>query len=231
MPVKYVITENGNIKIGSNGQPTVVGDDEKEYTIDAIGAATRITELNSESADHRKNASKYKKENETLTTQNTDLQTTVDSIDDKNTVKIDELKSEINSAWEGKESAWNDEKKTLTDNLFDSTVGQKFASSAAVKTTILPPSIAKNTYGGFYKPDGSAVDRSGNPIYSKEKPGELATFEESLTILIDTDPDRDSILKGSGASGSGSSTRQNGDGTGTAVKNSQDKIKSGLAKL
>jgi len=31
--MNYVLTENGNIKIGTNGHPLVLGDDEKEFEV------------------------------------------------------------------------------------------------------------------------------------------------------------------------------------------------------
>jgi len=40
-------------------------------------------------------------------------------------------------------------------------------------------------------------------IYSREKPGDLADFDEALTLLVDRDPEKDQMLTGTGAGGSG----------------------------
>lgn len=52
---------------------------------------------------------------------------------------------------------------------------------------------------GFYPGNGDDPEK----IYSVEKPGVLAEFEEALEILVDGDTDRTALLKGSDAQGAG----------------------------
>jgi hypothetical protein len=61
-------------------------------------------------------------------------------------------------------------------------------------------------FGNAFKLEGDAIvayDTTGNKIFSRLKPGDIAGFDEALDILIDAYPYRDHILKGSGASGGG----------------------------
>jgi len=54
---------------------------------------------------------------------------------------------------------------------------------------------------------------NGEKINSIEKPGEYAGFEESLKILVENDPDKDSMLKGSGKGGTGGGGKTPPDGS------------------
>ncbi|MEV0651309.1 DUF6651 domain-containing protein, partial [Phytomonospora sp. NPDC050363] len=58
--------------------------------------------------------------------------------------------------------------------------------------------------------DGNVVayDPSGNKIYSRAKPGELAGFDEALEFLVEQYPQKDHILKASGNTGTGSKQNQ-----------------------
>ena len=200
--MKYKLTENGNIVV-KDGHPVVI-DGDKEITIDAIGANAKITALVAESNDRRKKLSDVTAELATASGLNTDLQSQVDSIDGKSKVKIDELKDTINKTWEAKQADWETKEKSLTADLFDAKVGVKFATSKTIAGLVLPPDIAKATFSSHFNSDGSANDANGNPIYSKEKPGEIAGFEEAMTHIIDNYPNKDAIMKSSGAEGSGS---------------------------
>lgn len=51
-----------------------------------------------------------------------------------------------------------------------------------------------------------AYDQSGNKIFSRARPGELADFDEALEVLVDQYPHKEQILKASGANGGGAGT-------------------------
>jgi len=227
--MNYVLTENGNIKIGPNGKPVVL-DGEKEIEIDAIGANEKIQTLTAESNDRRKKLSEATTKLEEASGVNTTLQTQVDAIDDKNKVKIDELKSEINKAWEVKQGDWEKDKATLNDQLFDATTGTKFATSKVIAGTVLPPDIAKATFGKHFNPDGSANDTAGNPIFSQERPGEPADFDEAMTRILDAYPGKDAIMKSTASGGSGGAHSGDG-GSGGEAKTSLNKISDGLKAM
>ncbi len=219
----YKMTDDGKI----------VDDAGTEVTADALntmvdGFNAKFDDVTKESNSRRKKAGELATELETATATSATLQTQVDAIDDKNKVKIDELKGEINKAWETKEAEWNAERVGLSDRLFDATVGVNFATSKVVAGTVLPPDIAKATFGKQFNPDGSANDASGNPIYSKSKPGELAGFDEALSQIIDAYPGKDSIMKATGTGGSGG---QGSGGEHIATQTSGEKIAAGLKAL
>jgi hypothetical protein len=231
--MKYALTENGNIKI-TDGKPTIIDDDGKEHAVDAIGATKKITDLSAEAAGYRKKAVDRKKALEVFGDLDHEKArtalATVDSMDDKHKVDLEELKKNINGVWEEKEQGWEKRKGELKADLYKEKVTSKFALSGVVKKTLLTPKIAALTFGGNFKSDGSATYDNGNPILSISNPGDPAPFDEALEILINAHPDKESIWKGSGAGGSGSQGSGSGGGLPTE-KTSGEKISSGLAKL
>jgi hypothetical protein len=220
--MKYVLDENGNIKIGSKGHPVVIGDDDKEYEIDAIGAQTTITALHKESASNRAKATEHKKRLDAFGDMDPvaakEAITTVAGLTTDHKIKVDTLKKEMNDAWQVKFDEEVSKGKTLSDDLFNAKVTAKFATSEIVKKTVLTPDIAAKFFGGNFNVDGTAKDVAGNIIYSKEKPGEPANFDEALSAIIDNYPNKNAILKGSGTGGSGSHGAGSG-GSGSEVAN------------
>ena len=70
----------------------------------------------------------------------------------------------------------------------------------------IPADLVEARFGTAFKvEDGRVVayDPSGNKIYSRSKPGEVADFDEALETLVDQYPYRDHILKASSGAGSG----------------------------
>jgi len=227
--MEYVLDENGNIKIGPNGQPLVKGADGKEFEVDAIGANEKITKLVTESNDRRKKLGEANTALAEMSNERDTLKTQVDAIDDKNKVKISEITDNINKAWEEKQKTWETEKGALNTQLFNVTTGVKFATSPVAKKLILPADIALATFGKSFRPDGTAVDAAGNTILSMENPGKPAEFDEALTVLIDAYPNKDSIIR-SEAGGGGGHTPQGGGGNEGSLTASE-KISAGLKSL
>lgn len=221
----------------TDGKPTLIGDDNKEFTIDAIGAQTKITQLSTEAAGYRKKASERGSVLEAIPkdildnpTAAMDALKTVASMGDDHKADMNKLKTELEGSY-SKALADKDTVITgLQDNLFESNVKGKFATSKQVARTVLTPSIAFNTFKDHFSADGSAKDYEGNTIFAKEKPGSAAGIEESLGYLIDNHPEKGDILKGSGVHGSGSGGGGRDTDTGGEVKTSQQLIKAGLDK-
>ncbi len=203
--MEYVLDENGNIKV-KDGKPLVKGDDGKEFAIDAIGAQKTITGLHSEAAEHRKKASEYKKIVEAFegidASKAKEAIATVASLGDNHKVEVETLKTALNKTWQEKLETTEKTMKELQDKLYKATVTTKFATSEVVKKTILTPDIAAKFFGDHFELDGTAKDSAGNVIYSKERPGEAASFDEALDIIINMYPGKDAILRGSGTNGS-----------------------------
>jgi len=228
--MKYVLDKNGNIMIGPNGQP-MVKDGDKKFEIDAIGANKKIADIVAESNDRRKRLG----EATTALSAFEDIEDpaaaikalqTVASMDDDRKAEIEKVTNNINQSWETKQKTWDDEKTVLESKLFDSNVGNNFATSKTVGKTVLSPNIAKATFSNNFKNDGTAVDDAGNQILSVATPGQPAKFDEALTILINSHPDKDSIWKSTVEGGGGYAAGASG-GNDT-IPEPVDDIKAGI---
>ncbi len=106
----------------------------------------------------------------------------------------------------------------ITSQLYAEKVGGAFSRSRFIADKVaIPADLVRAQFGSRFKvEDGKIVayDQSGNKVYSRAKPGEVAEFDEALEILVDAYPHRDAILKGSGGEGGGS--RQTGAGGSSA---------------
>lgn len=205
--MKYALDENGNVKL-KDGKIVLLDDDGKEVAFDALVANNTISNLHKEAAEHRKKSSERGKIIDKLGDIDIDaakeaLQT-VQSMSQEHKLQVEQLKENLNKTWQDKYQQKEEEAKSLSQKLYDATVTAKFATSEAVKKTILTPDIAAKVFGSHFKEDGTAVDFNGNTIYSMEKPGEAAQFDEALNVILNNYPNKNAILRGSGANGSGS---------------------------
>lgn len=140
--------------------------------------------------------------------------------------KVEELKNSMKAAFEeerkGAEKSFKEKTAELQEQIdksegtiFDLLVTSKFAQSpsfsgSSPKTNVLPDMAAKY-FGHQFKvekgSDGSlkvvGYNLSGNPIYSRKNPGELADFDEAISEIIDEYPMKDKILKSSGGGSGG----------------------------
>jgi hypothetical protein len=141
---------------------------------------------------------------------------TVQNLEDKKLIdagKAEEMKRQIQQHYESKMAEKDKELSKRDEQIHRLVVSNAFANSRVINDqTILPPDVAEAYFGRHFKvEDGKAIayDHAGNPIYSREKPGEPAPFDEALQAIISQHPQKDRILKaapgGSGAS-SGSGT-------------------------
>ena len=141
---------------------------------------------------------------------------------------------------EGKIEGLNTEVSSLQQTINDLSIGNSFNSSSFIRDElVLTSAKARIVYGshfdfekgnvvGYDKPRGSEdrtplVDASGTPL----------SFDEALKQIIDSDPDKERLIKSKMKSGSSSSTKQ---GAGklpqTEVqKSSRDKIRAGLKDI
>lgn len=121
--------------------------------------------------------------------------------------EVDKIKAEVAKAMQSKidelQSAVEEKEKALAQEL----IGGAFARSKFVADKLaIPHDLVEARFGSAFKiEDGRRVayDQHGNKLYSKERPGELADFDEALSLLVDQYPHKDSILKGSSATGAG----------------------------
>ncbi len=233
----YVMTENGNIKIGTNGHPLVTEDgNEKEFEIDAIAAGAKIGEISAEAKKYRTERNDYRDKFEPfkdldLSKANEALQL-VENMGDDHKVEMTNLKETLTEAWQGKVSELEANNKELSDKLFESNVVAKIRSSDLIDTTHLPASIFVSTFKDQFQQDGSATHWDGRTILAKENPSENASTQEALAVLLNTHPERDKLLKSSGAhSGASNNQEPSGGRQPNVNKSSFDKINSGLQNL
>ena len=232
--MEYLLTEAGNIKIGPNGKPLVKGDDGKEFEIDAIGAQQKINDVTTESNDRRKKLGEANTKLETYGDLDpvaaSEAMQTVASMGDKQKVELDTLKNTLNEAWKVKETAWGVEKGELNGKLYEATTGSQFATSKVVAGLIYPPGAAATLYGKHFPIGKPPQFEDNKPIYSLERPGEAASFDEAMTQIIAADPNKDSILKTTAGDG-GDGHKTTDGGGGGAELSSFENIRAGLAKL
>ncbi len=225
--MKLKLDEHGNAVL-IDGKPVYIHDDGKEVAFDAPGTVATIARLNGEAKSHRERAeaaeTKLKTfdgiENVEVARKALDI---VKNLDDKKLVEageVERVKTEAVKAYESRiaEQEKNHaeaigkvagERDALQKTLFDERIGGQFDRSPFIKEhLIIPSDMARSAFGNAFKfEEGKLVafDPSGNKIFSRIKPGELAGFDEALETLVDNYPNRDYIVKGSGANGGGAS--------------------------
>lgn len=228
---KYKMTDDGKgIAINDNGLPIIIADDGSETGVDAIHLVGKILEVNNEAKKHRLNAEEATEKLAKFT----GIEDPEAAITAMETVKNLDAKQLVDAgeAKKVKDQAVAETKKVYEDRLADSQgvvdglqsqvftlmVSDKFKSSKVIGTTVLPPDVAEAYFGKNFKVEeknGKTVVvgyMGDDPIYSKERPGELATFEEALGTVIDQYPMKNDILKGSGGHGSGKPANGGGGG-------------------
>lgn len=108
------------------------------------------------------------------------------------------------------------ERDDLRTQLHSEKIGNAFATSQFVKDKIAAPiDMVQQFFGASFKvEDGKIVAYKGSEkVLSPSKMfAEPASFDEALSILVDSYPNKNLILKGSGAAGGGSGGSGNGNG-------------------
>ena len=230
MGIEYVLTEDGNIKVGENGHP-LVRDGDREFELNGKHLLEeKIPELQNENKKIRlKWKEELQKANEKLQAfEGLDPEDARKAIDFMKThegkeAKVDEVKKQMQQQYEEKLSEKEKELAERDQQIHKLVVSNSFANSKTInEQTVLPPDVAEAYFGRFFKvEDGKAIayDSNGNVIYSKEKPGEPASFDEALQSIIEQYPQKDRILKA--APGGGGATPGEGETKARAISRSQ----------
>jgi hypothetical protein len=135
---------------------------------------------------------------------------TIKNLDEKKLIdagEVEKVKAEVAKAMQTKidelQNAVAEKEQILTKEL----IGGRFARSKFISDKLaIPQDLVEHRFGSSFKiEEGKVVayDQHGNKLYSKDRPGELADFDEALSLLVDQYPYKDSILKGSSATGAG----------------------------
>lgn len=225
--MKLKLDEHGHVVV-QDGKPVYVHDDGKEIAFDAPTTVATISRLNGEARDHRVRAetaearAKLFEGIEDADAARKAIET-MKNIKDGDLIaagKVEEIKAAAKRAAEEQVEAANkqfatdlaktkSERDALQTQLYDEKIGGSFDRSKFIAEKLaIPGDIAKAAFGKAFKiEDGKVVahDATGNKIFSRVRPGDLADFDEALETLVENYPYRDQIMKGSGASGSGAS--------------------------
>ncbi len=126
--------------------------------------------------------------------------------------KLDEQKTNFDKKLEEKDK----ENDSLNGTVYQLMVANQFHSSKFVKDKLaLTPTAAFRYFmdnikielddNGYrkvvlYYP---SVNGQNERVYSEERTGELADFDEGLELIVNKDADKDALLRGTGGSGSG----------------------------
>jgi hypothetical protein len=227
--MKLKLDEDGHVVL-DNGMPVYVYEDGQEIPFDAPASQLKITELNTESKNHRLEA---KEANEKLATFEgiedpaaaMKAIETVSNLDAKKLIDADQveiLKKQLGETYESerqklvdgftdKELGYTSQITDLNETMHQMVVMDRFSRSPYFagenpKTT-LTPDIAANHFGKHFKVEGSGVDAkvvgylNDDIIQSREKFGTPADFEESIGTIIDNYQFKDRILTSGKAGG------------------------------
>jgi hypothetical protein len=228
--MKLKLDDAGHVVV-SDGKPVYVADDGKDVIFDYPTTLQTISRLNGEAKSHRE--AKEAAEGKIKAFEGIDdpekarkAIEIVKNLDDKKLIEageVDRIKQEAAAAFEERLKAQEKKYKPIVDErdkyqseLFQEKIGGAFNRSKFIQDKMaIPVDLAQARFGNnFTVIEGKIVakDASGNQVYSRAKPGELADFDEALEMLVDAYPYRDNILKGSGASGGGAGGSAGGAG-------------------
>jgi len=225
MPVKLKLDDEGHVVV-QDGKPVYIMEDGKEVAYDANYSNTTITRLNNENRDLRKRAEDAEtaakafegiedpaKAIEALqTVANLDqgqLVTAgkVKEIQDAAKAAADSQVKDAAKASEARIKLLEQERDGVRDELFSEKIGGAFNRSKFISDRCaIPSDLVQARFGPQFKYEDKRVvayDQSGNKIYSRANPGELANFDEAIEMLIDSYPHKEQILKGANNSGGG----------------------------
>ena len=213
--------EEGN-PVFQDEMPVYVYEDGKEVPVDVPGLMAKIPELNEESKNHRLRAQEAEKAIEALKAvageedpqewlkQAAKATKTLEALEGKHKGELDALKASMTEGWEKKLADKDKALKAKDGQIYKLMVSSQFAKSPYIlEKTVLPPDMAEAYFGKHFKieeKDGDlrVIGYTGdNPVFSRERPGEVADFEEAVAAIIGEYPMKDRILKESpGGSGS-----------------------------
>jgi hypothetical protein len=215
--MKLKLDDAGHVVL-SEGKPVVIHDDGKEIAFDIAGTVQTISRLNAEAKSHRERAeaaeARYKPfegiEDAAAARKALD---TVKSLEQKKLIdagEVELVKAEITKALQSQIEQATGRAQQLEQQLYAEKIGGAFARSPLIvgdkAKLAIPADMVQARFGNSFKiEDGKVVayDNSGNKIFSRSRPGEIADFDEALDVLVDMYPHKDHILRSSGATGSG----------------------------
>jgi len=215
--MKLKTDEKGVVTKEVNGQlmPVYIHDDGKEAEFDASAAFTSINTRAAQAARFETEIKELKDKLKGFAgiedpRKALEALDTIAKLDHKKLVdagEIDKVRSEISKVYDSQLSDLQRQLEGMQSSLFEEKVGGAFTRSKTIaEKFVIPADLVQARFGQHFGIEEGriyAADSSGQKIFSRTKPGEIADFDEALMILVDQYPYKDSILKGTGQSGSG----------------------------
>jgi len=221
----------------------------KNYRLNAEASADKLNLL----ASHGVNVGGEKEELEAWVKQATEAIDTVSNLTDGKLVQAGDVETIKKQAAENMQTKLNEQDKLYKDKIlelegslkektgtiYNLMVDDKFNTSGFVNEKLaMTPRMARSYFGPNFQVEQNDMGHNqvvgyfgnGEKIYSKERIGELADFNEALQLMVEKDPDRNSLLKGS-HSGSGSLGNTRLGSEDMSNKSSKEKIVMGIKKL
>jgi hypothetical protein len=220
MPFKAKVDENGFVVV-KDGNAVLLNDAGEEVM---FTAPEKVSELNRESASRRHEIKELKEKLSPFdgldAAEIKELKAFKENNKDAKT-QIEQIKAQIAKTYEeqiaGKDSVLSEKDKLIRKlSVSNQFVGSKFLT----ENTVLPAEIAEAYFGQYFevRDGGSVVAKfGGNDIYSKTKPGELASFEEAIKHIVENSAFKDAIMRDPGQSGTGALGGQRKPATGGGV--------------
>lgn len=213
MEWKLKLDDAGNAVL-NDGKPVYVKPDGSEVAIDMNQTNQTISRLNAEAKTHREAKEAFEAKLKSFDSLDPDkareAMELMSKLDAKKLIdagQVDTVKAEITKSYEEKLASERKAREEIAERYNSTLRSNAFNRSKFISDKIgVPVDMIEATFGRHFKieDDGSVRGyMNGQPIYSPDKPGEVASFDEALSVLVAAYPNRDAILKGSGASGSG----------------------------
>lgn len=207
-------TDETGAAVINDGKPVYLKPDGTEVAIDMNQTNATIGRLNAEAKAHRE--AKEKLEATFKRYENIDPDKARDALDKlakldaKQLIdagQVDQVKAQITAQYEEKLSAAQKERDAIRDQYHNTMRSNAFSRSKFIADKIaVPVDMIEAAFGKHFQVEADGSVRgyiNGQPIYSPDKPGEIASFDEALSVLVNGYSNKNAILKGTGASGSG----------------------------
>ena len=215
------LDDKGNVVV-QDGKPVYVDDGGRDVVFDYAATLGTISRLNGEAKGHRERAEAADLqlkafegiEDPIKAREALDIVGKLDTKKLLDAGKVDEVKAEAKAVYDKQVQALQEQYKPVIaerDNLKGALnkeiIGGSFNRSKFIADKMaIPPDLVEARFGNAFSLEDNKIvakGHDGNAIYSRARPGEIATFDEALEIMVDQYPHKETILKGSGASGSG----------------------------
>lgn len=222
----WKLDENGNIVV-QNGNPVWVDANGNEGTVgvDTIGKLNRENKAFRERAETAEAALKPFEGLDAAAARS--AIETVSSLGEGGVVdaaKLTEIKTQLTQQYEGQISELNTNLSNVTQQLNNTVLSAAFNGSKFISDNIaIPADMFQASFARNFKVENGNIvplDSKGEPIYSKKRFGEIADFEEGISILVDGYTHKDRILKAPSGGGSGSGGQGGNRGAGSVVRRS-----------